>query len=79
MQGANVGMGGTPVQVLGNLVSIKPGAQMGTVDHYNIAPVIDIYGNVVNTDLASVGNKVQEIVNASRSSLPAGSFDTAAY
>jgi multidrug efflux pump subunit AcrB len=72
-QGANAGMGGTPVQVLGNLVSIKPGAQMGTVDHYNIAPVIDIYGNVVNTDLASVGKKVQQIVNASRSSLPAGS------
>jgi multidrug efflux pump subunit AcrB len=72
-QGANAGMGGTPVQVLGNLVSIKPGAEMGAVDHYNIAPVIDIYGNVVNTDLASVGKKIQEIVNASKSNLPAGS------
>ncbi len=27
------------------------GAELATVSHYNIAPVIDIYGNVVNSDL----------------------------
>ncbi|HET8636066.1 MAG TPA: efflux RND transporter permease subunit, partial [Acidobacteriaceae bacterium] len=67
------GMGGKPVQILGNLATITPGAQAGVVNHYDIAPVIDIYGNVVNTDLASVGKKIQKIVDASRSQLPAGS------
>lgn len=66
-------MGGTPVQILGNVATVKPGAEMGVVDHYNIAPVIDIYGNVVNTDLASVDRKIEKIIAASRSQLPTGS------
>ncbi|HEU4982767.1 MAG TPA: efflux RND transporter permease subunit [Acidobacteriaceae bacterium] len=66
-------MGGKPVQILGNLATFTPGAQAGVVNHYDIAPVIDIYGNVVNTDLASVGKKIQKIVDASRSQLPPGS------
>ncbi|MFZ0663511.1 MAG: efflux RND transporter permease subunit [Acidobacteriaceae bacterium] len=72
-QTTDAGMGGKAVQILGNLATITPGAEMGVVDHYNIAPVIDIYSNVVNTDLASVGEKVEKIVNASRSQLPRGS------
>ena len=66
-------MGGAPVQILGNVASITPGAQMGTVTHYNIAPVIDIYGNVVNTDLASVDKKIERIIAESKKQLPAGS------
>jgi len=66
-------MGGKPVQILGNLITIKPGDEMGVVDHYNIAPVIDIYGNVVNTDLASVDRKIEKIIAESKSRLPRGS------
>ncbi|MGC2162385.1 MAG: efflux RND transporter permease subunit [Silvibacterium sp.] len=66
-------MGGTPVQILGNVATVGPGAEMGVVDHYNIAPVIDIYGNVVNTDLASVNKKIEKIIAASKSQLPRGS------
>ncbi len=66
-------MGGTPVQILGNVASITPGAQMGTVTHYNIAPAIDIYGNVVNTDLASVDKKIERIIAESKKQLPVGS------
>ncbi|HET6934915.1 MAG TPA: efflux RND transporter permease subunit, partial [Candidatus Angelobacter sp.] len=69
----STGMGGRAVQILGNLATITPGAQAGVVNHYNISPVIDIYGNVVNTDLASVDKKIEQIVNASKESLPAGS------
>lgn len=72
-QTTGAGMGGKAVQILGNLVTIKPGAEMGVVDHYNIAPVIDIYGNVVNTDLASVDKQIERIVNASKGQLPMGS------
>ena len=41
--------------------------------HYNIAPVIDIYGNVVNTDLSSVDRKIEQIIADSKSHLPRGS------
>jgi multidrug efflux pump subunit AcrB len=66
-------MGGKPVQILGNVATITPGMQLGTVSHYNIAPVIDIYGNVVNTDLASVNSKIEKIIAASKSQLPRSS------
>ena len=72
-QTAGAGMGGRAVQILGNVATIRPGSEMGVVDHYNIAPVIDIYANVVNTDLASVDRKVEQIVNASKGQLPRGS------
>jgi multidrug efflux pump subunit AcrB len=66
-------MGGQPVQILGNVAAIKLGAELGTVTHYNIAPVIDIYGNVVNSDLASVDKKIEVILAESKSQLPRGS------
>jgi multidrug efflux pump subunit AcrB len=66
-------MGGQPVQILGNLASIKRGAGLGTVTHYNIAPVIDIYANVVNTDLASVDRKIERLLDQARAELPRGS------
>jgi multidrug efflux pump subunit AcrB len=66
--------GGKPVQILGNLASFVPGQEQGTVSHYNIAPVIDIYGNVVNTDLNSVSKKIDVIVAQSRKHLPRGSL-----
>jgi multidrug efflux pump subunit AcrB len=65
--------GGAPVQILGNVSSIQRGQDLGTVSHFNIAPVIDIYGNVVNTDLASVDKKLEVIVDRYRKQLPRGS------
>ena len=66
-------MGGHPVQILGNVAAIVPGQELGTVTHYNIAPVIDIYGNVVNTDLASVDKQIEKILADARHRLPRGS------
>jgi len=65
--------GGAPVQILGNVSSFVRGQDLGTVSHFNIAPVIDIYGNVVNTDLASVDKKLEVIVDKYRKQLPRGS------
>ena len=62
-----------PGQILGNVAAIVPGQEMGTVTHYNIAPVIDIYGNVVNTDLASVDKQIEKILADARPHLPRGS------
>jgi multidrug efflux pump subunit AcrB len=70
---ANAPMGGPPIQILGNVASITPGTEQGTQSHYNIAPVIDIYGNVVNSDLASVDKGIEKIIADMRGKLPRGS------
>jgi multidrug efflux pump subunit AcrB len=66
-------VGGQPIQILGNVAGVEPGQEPATVTHYNITPVIDIYGNVVGTDLASVSKGIQRIVDQQQSHLPRGS------
>ena len=66
-------VGGSPVEILGNVASVVPGTEPGIVTHYNITPVIDIYGNVVGTDLASVSKGIQKIVDQEKAHLPRGS------
>jgi CzcA family heavy metal efflux pump len=61
------------VQTLGNMASIQPGTEMGTVSHYDIQPVIDIYANVDGTDLGSVTRGVEKIVEEHQKDLPRGS------
>jgi multidrug efflux pump subunit AcrB len=62
-----------PVQILGNLAEFKPGAELGTVSHYDVQPVIDIYTNVVGTDLGTVTREMQGIVSRYKNQLPSGS------
>jgi multidrug efflux pump subunit AcrB len=67
-----------PVEVLGNLAAVSPGAELGTVSHYDVQPVIDIYANVDGTDLGTVTRAVEEIVSRHERNkdLPQGShFD----
>ncbi|HEX4031730.1 MAG TPA: efflux RND transporter permease subunit [Terracidiphilus sp.] len=65
-----------PLQVIGNLASIVPGNELGTVSHYDIQPVIDIYANVVGTDLGSVTRAMEKIVKEHGKDLPRGSHFT---
>jgi multidrug efflux pump subunit AcrB len=60
------------VQVLGNLSSIAPGTELGTVSHYDIQPVLDIYANVDGTDLGSVTRQINAIVEKHKGDLPRG-------
>jgi multidrug efflux pump subunit AcrB len=60
-------------QVLGNLATITPGTELGTVSHYNVQPVIDIYATVDGTDLGSVTRKIEKIIDQHRTELPRGS------
>jgi len=62
-----------PQQVLGNLASIEPGAEQGTVNHYDVLPVIDIFTNVDGTDLGAVTRAMEKIVARHRKELPRGS------
>jgi multidrug efflux pump subunit AcrB len=62
-----------PVQILGNLAEFKPGAELGTVSHFDVQPVIDIYTNVVGTDLGTVTREVEKIKDKYEKQLPRGS------
>ena len=66
-------MGGQPIQILGNLASVTRGEELATVTHYDIQPVIDIYGNIDKTDLRSVADKIRVILAKRSKELPAGS------
>jgi len=62
-----------PIEVLGNLANIVPGAEQGLISHYDVQPVIDIYTNVEGTDLGSVTRQIQQIVDRYKKQLPRGS------
>ena len=64
---------GRAPQIIGNLATITRGAQLGSISHYNAQPVIDIYGAVDRTDLGSVANPVNRIVEQAKKDLPRGS------
>jgi multidrug efflux pump subunit AcrB len=61
------------VQVLGNLATIEPGAELGTVSHYDVQPVLDIFANVNGTDLGTVTRSMDRIIETHRKELPRGS------
>jgi len=61
-----------PPQILGNLASLTRGAEPGTLSHYDAQPIIDIYGSVERTDLASVAAKIEKILSDSDSKKPRG-------
>jgi multidrug efflux pump subunit AcrB len=62
-----------PVQVLGNLAQFQPGSELGTVSHYNVQPVLDIYANVTGTDLGTVTREMERIKAKYEKQLPKGS------
>jgi multidrug efflux pump subunit AcrB len=62
-----------PVQVLGNLAQFQPGSELGTVSHYNVQPVLDIYANVAGTDLGTVTREMERIKAKYEKELPKGS------
>jgi multidrug efflux pump subunit AcrB len=61
------------VDVLGNVASIAPGTELGTVSHYNVQPVLDIYTNVDGTDLGTVTRAMESIIARHQHDLPRGS------
>ncbi len=63
----------TPPQILASLATLQRGAGLATVSHYNIAPVIDIYGSVQGTDLGSVSSQIDTIVAKNTKYLVRGS------
>ncbi|HZY63702.1 MAG TPA: efflux RND transporter permease subunit, partial [Edaphobacter sp.] len=64
----------THPEILADVATITRGTEMPVVNHYNLRRVLDIYGNVQDRDLGSVSRQIEKIVDASRKSLPRGSF-----
>jgi multidrug efflux pump subunit AcrB len=59
-------------EILASMASFSRGAEMGVVSHYNIMPVIDIYGAVQGRDLGSLSREIEPIINNSKKDLPRG-------
>ncbi len=66
------GTSGAPSQILGSLASINRGVGLGVISHYDIQPVIDIYGSVQGRDLGGVAHDLNKLIDASRKDLPRG-------
>jgi multidrug efflux pump subunit AcrB len=62
-----------PPSIMASLVSVQRGAGMAVVSHYNVAPVIDIFGAAAGRDLGGVAGDIQKLIDATRPQLPRGS------
>ena len=62
-----------PPSIMASLVSVQRGAGMAVVSHYNVAPVIDIFGTVAGRDLGGVATDINKAIDATRPQLPRGS------
>jgi multidrug efflux pump subunit AcrB len=69
-------LGGTSgqAQILANVASISRATTSPVEDHYNVRPLINIYGGADGEDLGYVSDQIQKLVAASRKDLPRGSF-----
>jgi multidrug efflux pump subunit AcrB len=67
------GQGTNQSQIMAGLASFSRGSEMGVVSHYDIMPVIDIYGSVQGRDLGSVARDFDPILEKSKKDLPRGS------
>jgi multidrug efflux pump subunit AcrB len=59
--------------LMASLVSIHRSSGMAVVSHYDIQPVVDIFGTNSGRDLGGVARDINRIIDANRSRLPRGS------
>ncbi|HEY3278595.1 MAG TPA: efflux RND transporter permease subunit [Syntrophorhabdaceae bacterium] len=61
-------------QILANVATVDRIAASPVFSHYNVMPVIDVFGGVSGRDLGGVLRDIKPIVEAARKQLPKGSF-----
>jgi CzcA family heavy metal efflux pump len=66
----------THQDLLTDVSTIQRTMEPGSINHYNIRRVVDIYGAVQGRDLGAVGREVNRIVDRHKKDLPRGSFVT---
>ena len=64
---------GTPLY-LGALAQITQGPSPGVVSHYNVQPVIDLFGDTQGRDLGAVSADISKILRDTKKDLPRGSY-----
>jgi multidrug efflux pump subunit AcrB len=64
----------TPPQVVANVATMTRTNGVPVVCHYNVLPVIDIFGNVTGRDLGGVMSDLQPLIDQAKKELPRGSF-----
>jgi multidrug efflux pump subunit AcrB len=74
LQNVPITNGTAPPQIMASLGTFTRGSEMAVVSHYNIQPVIDIFGAVDRRDLGGVSRDIGKILDESRKDLPKGSL-----
>jgi CzcA family heavy metal efflux pump len=59
-------------QLLSNLVQVYPVARAATVNHWNVAPVIDVYASTQDRDLGAVAADTDKVLHSFDGHLPRG-------
>jgi CzcA family heavy metal efflux pump len=59
-------------QLMGNLVQLSPVVRAATVNHWNVAPVIDVYASTQDRDLGAVAADTDKILKTFDGHLPRG-------
>src|ERR1700681_4526762 len=67
------GTGIAPPSILASLALFSRNSDLSVVSHYNVAPVIDIFGAVQGRDLGAVSKDIFSILKTSQKGLPRGS------
>jgi multidrug efflux pump subunit AcrB len=67
------GTGTAPPSILASLASFSRNSDLSVVSHYDVAPVIDIFGSVQGRDLGAVSKDIFSILKTSQKELPRGS------
>jgi multidrug efflux pump subunit AcrB len=67
------GDGKQPSALLESVATLHREAGPAVVSHYNVQPVIDIYGSVRGRDLGGVAKDITPIIDAAKKNLPRGS------
>jgi multidrug efflux pump subunit AcrB len=60
-------------QILASVASLGRGAGPAEVSHWNITPVIDIYGTAQGTDLGTISRQIDSVIQKNSKSLARGS------
>jgi multidrug efflux pump subunit AcrB len=69
-------VGGNGDQILANVAGIKRIEISPAISHYNVMPVVDVYGGVDGRDLGSVLNKIKPLITKMDKALPKGTSIT---
>jgi multidrug efflux pump subunit AcrB len=63
----------SPASILANVGSVQRGTGVAVVSHYDIQPVLDIFGAIQGRDLGGVSRDINRIIETTRAQLPRGS------